>query len=68
MNESPWAGKTIDSKGNIIDKPSGVSRWANPRIRPCQHKECEDAAEILSAGCPGMPRAHNCCCWHKDEI
>lgn len=28
---------------------------------------CEREAVLLSPGCPGMPRAHNCCGAHVSE-
>lgn len=66
MDNEARGSRTIDSKGNIVGKRYGVSRWDYPRKYECYHKECETPASILSAGCPGAPFAHNCCSFHKE--
>jgi hypothetical protein len=66
--------RTINSKGEIVPKPYGPSRWASPRIRPCVHSSdgipCENPAAITArTGAhaideTGKDTAHNCCGTH----
>lgn len=79
MNEIEESGNvpyTIDSKGNIVPKPYGVSRWANPRFYHCEHfgyNGCDNAAQIYYrkvAGVEtnhGINESHNCCNKHGEE-
>lgn len=53
--------QTIDSNGNIIDKPNGVSRWSSPKTYSCTHDECDKAATVLRTN-----PAHNCCAEHEE--
>lgn len=66
MNTSNEEGTslTIDAKGNIVPKPYGVSRWANPRRYECSHDDCdEQSIRVSTDGC-----VHNCCGdWHHWE-
>jgi hypothetical protein len=55
--------RTIDSKGNIVPKPTGPSRWASPRKYACKHVGCNRAAVTLSS----VGRAHNCCGTHHGK-
>lgn len=54
--------QTIDSAGNVVPKPNGVSRWANPRRYNCGHGGCEIAAVRLDMS----TKAHNCCGTHEE--
>lgn len=55
--------KTIDSNGNVIDKPYGLSRWARPRKYSCKHEGCELPTRKLCV--EGKP--HNCCMQHDHK-
>lgn len=60
---------TINSKGEIVPKPYGPSRWASPRVRPCAHPDCPNPASVLKAadahtGDATVTKAHNCCGGH----
>jgi hypothetical protein len=63
--------RTINSKGEIVDRPYGVSRWANPKTYGCAHTDCVHPAKVLKAAnahpvAAGMPtNAHNCCGTHE---
>lgn len=66
MNTSKEEGTslTIDAKGNVIPKPTGPSRWANPKRYECSHEDCDESAKTLSP----IDGAHNCCgSWHHEE-
>lgn len=52
---------TIDSAGNIVPKPNGVSRWSSPKRYDCTHDDCPDAAVVLRTN-----PAHNCCANHEE--
>lgn len=67
--------KTINSRGEVIDRPVGVSRWSSPRTYACAHQDCPNPATVLKAAAahttptdPGQPvnpvNAHNCCGHH----
>lgn len=62
--------RTINSKGEIVDRPYGSSRWATPKKYACAHSDCPTPATILKAAgahpdIPGAPdTAHNCCGTH----
>lgn len=69
---APTSRRTINSKGEIVERPYGSSRWATPKRYQCAHTGCPVAAFILKpanahpAG-DGIPsRAHNCCGTHDD--
>jgi hypothetical protein len=66
MNTSKEEGTplTIDAAGNIVPRPNGYSRWASPKRYECTHKDCDNAAVVLS---PGGNMAHNCCAQHGKE-
>jgi hypothetical protein len=58
----PRVNKTIDSKGNIMPKPYGGSRWASPKNYNCNHEDgCLNPATVLNA----IPSVHNCCNQHE---
>lgn len=64
---SPARDKTIDSRGNIVPKAYGVSRWDYPRFYECKHDEdCENAATFLWRRLLGDndQKSHNCCGEH----
>lgn len=55
--------KTISASGEVIPKPYGVSRWANPRVRLCAHG-CGNEAKSLRRD-ESLEKAHNCCGEHE---
>ena len=55
--------QTIDAYGNIINKPYGVSRWANPKKYACAHTDCENIAVALNL----LYKVHNCCGEHDES-
>lgn len=55
--------RTIDSAGNIIPRPYGVSRWSTPRRYGCGHNiDCTNAAVKVSSA----NKVHNCCGTHEE--
>lgn len=56
--------KTIDSGGNIVDKPYGPSRWASPKRYACGHEDCPNPALVTST----IGGAHNCCTTHEEGV
>ncbi len=70
MNRSPRA-RTINSKGEIVEKPYGAGRWASPRTYSCAHDDCPLPAAVLKAAGShpaqddaAVAKAHNCCGRH----
>lgn len=56
---------TINSKGEIVQRPYGSSRWASPKKYACGHTGCEGAARILKPANTHLNMgAHNCCDAH----
>jgi hypothetical protein len=56
--------QTINSRGEIVSKPYGSSRWATPKKYPCAHKDCTVPATVLrtaSAHPEQVDKTHNCC-------